>query len=656
MIDNTFTNVDLDFIAAVWSHNNQANATATFDNICISTTPANCTTTTTWDGVTWDSGVPNTTTAAIINGNYNTSTNNDIVACSLIINNGFTLTIDNNGFVEIETDLTVNGTLNVTNSSYIQIQDDVVNNNNITVQTQGNFIQVDDASSFTDNGISIVNKLAPPKPEWFFYTYWSSPVSGLNIETTFSFTPADRRFGFDAVNYLDLDFDGVPSVGGFVPAVTGTIIPGIGYAMTENPVGVFPFQRSLDFQGEFNNGEIMIPIEFNAANISGIMGAHFNFIGNPYPSALDFDAFQAANSTLIDGIAYFWSQASPPDAANNGGSPINFSQNDYAVYTVGSGGTAGTGTPNPNAPGSTQIPTRFVPSGQGFFVISTAAGTATFNNSMRTDAATDNTSNSNFFGIEKKDITFSTSNSSTIEEEENRLWINLTSNNGIFNQILVAYVNGASNSYDGVSYDAPRIVPAGTTAILYTSIDEADNDSKYVIQGKAVNGIDENEIIPLGFQTNIDVDIATTYTLSVDSFKGTFIENNTVYLRDELLDITHDLSNSDYNFTSETGTFEDRFIIQFVPSSTLSSDDVELAENTLAIIELENGDVQFRVSNSLEMETIRIIDLTGRELYNFATQGNDNTYNLSNLNQSIYIAQVTLSNGAIISKKAIKNN
>lgn len=593
-----------------------------------------CTLNTIWDGNNWNNNPPNINISALINGNYNTITNDSFTACGLMINADFTLNIDNSTFVQIQNDVTVN-----TDAT-------------LRVETLGNFIQVNDASSFTDNGISIVNKVTPPKPEWFFYTYWSSPVSNLNIEDIFTFTPVDRRFGFDAINYLDTNFDGVPSVGGFVPAVTGALTAGIGYAMTENPIGVFPFQRSLDFEGEFNNGEIMIPIQFNPNNVNTTtnMGAHFNFIGNPYPSALDFDAFQSANSTLIDGVAYFWSQASPPEVANNGGSAVNFSQNDYAVYTVGSGGTAGTGTVNPNAPGSTQIPNRFVPSAQGFFVISTAVGSATFNNSMRIDAATDNSSNNNFFGIEQENAAFNTSNSPVIEE--NRLWINLTSNNGIFNQILVAYVNGATNDYDGVSYDAPRIVPAGTTAVLYTSID--NNDSKFVIQGKAINDIDENEVIPLGFQTNIEV--ATTYTFSLDSFEGVFIENNTVYLRDELLNVTHNLSASDYSFTSDVGTFTNRFLVQFISSETLSSNEFELTENALTIIELENGVVQFKVSSNLEMETIKIIDLTGRELYNFEVKSNDAIYNLSILKSSVYVAQVTLSNGTVISKKAIKNN
>ncbi len=648
MIDNTFTNVDLDFIAAVWSHNNQANATATFDNICISTAPANCTTTTTWNGVIWDNGVPNTTTAAIINANYDTTSNGNITACSLVLNNGFILDVQNSTFVQIQNDVTNNGTINVTSTA--------------------NFVQVEDDAIFTNNGTSQVNKDTAPKQDWFFYTYWGSPVEDATVETVFSSTPNSRRFAFDAVNYRDIDFDGIPEAGGFVPFIAGTLQPGIAYGMTENPSDMFPtdpftglpglvtFQKT--FTGALNSGDITIPIAHTIDNDDGgANNSNFNFIANPYPSALDFDAFVAAN-TSVDGVAYFWSQATPPSEANVGGDPINFSQNDYAIYNTGTGGVAGPSRPIGSTIPSI-IPNQYIPSGQGFFAIASGAGTdATFRNSMRVaiDGA-GNLTNDRFFGIEQKDITLSNVTSEVSIIEENRLWINLSTNNGIFNQVLIGYVNGATNSIDDLSYDSVRFKPVGSTAIIYTSIDrDQGNDRNYAIQGKAVNSIDENETIPLGFETDLTADIATTYTLSVDSFEGSFIENNTVYLRDELINITHNLSASDYNFTSEAGIFQDRFIIQFTPSSTLSSDEFELTEDTLAIIELDNGNVQFRVSNNIEMETIKIIDLTGRELYNFETEGSDNTYNLSNLNQSIYVAQVTLSNGIVISKKAIKRN
>ncbi|MGB5419291.1 T9SS type A sorting domain-containing protein, partial [Algibacter sp.] len=74
--------------------------------------------------------------------------------------------------------------------------------------------------------------------------------------------------------------------------------------------------------------------------------------------------------------------------------------------------------------------------------------------------------------------------------------------------------------------------------------------------------------------------------------------------------------------------------------------------NALKIIELENDNVQFTASKNIN--SVRIFDLLGRQLYEFSGRNTSETYNLSNLSSSIYIAKVTLINGATITKKAFK--
>lgn len=46
--------------------------------------------------------------------------------------------------------------------------------------------------------------------------------------------------------------------------------------------------------------------------------------------------------------------------------------------------------------------------------------------------------------------------------------------------------------------------------------------------------------------------------------------------------------------------------------------------------------------------------MLGRELFNLKAESNTQTYNLSNLNKATYIAQIQLSNGTVLSKKAVK--
>ena len=72
------------------------------DNFGIHDSECLCPDSTIWDGTSWSSGIPNSTTAAIINGNYNTSSETSFTSCSLTIVEGFTLTIDNGDFVEVQ--------------------------------------------------------------------------------------------------------------------------------------------------------------------------------------------------------------------------------------------------------------------------------------------------------------------------------------------------------------------------------------------------------------------------------------------------------------------------------------------------------------------------------------------------------------------------
>ncbi|MCF6295644.1 MAG: T9SS type A sorting domain-containing protein [Flavobacteriaceae bacterium] len=592
-----------------------------------------CSASTTWAAGTWNNGIPNINTNAIINDNYNTTTNGSFTTCSLTINAGFTLRIDNGDYVEIQTNIVADG--------------------NITVETQGAVVQIDDDTTVTGAGSITVIKTTAPLNAWYEYTYWSSPVTGETIGTALSDADPDRRFWFNASNFQDTTMetgnnnatapgqDDIDDNGDDWQLAAGTDImtPGVGYAATHSEVAFIgppfsfpPYQFDYNFFGLFNNGVITVPVVRNDVETAD---TNWNLIGNPYPSAIDVDAFFNTNvftlntNGLLDGTIYLWSQNTPPDENTNGNEGQNFAQSDYATIN-------GTGE---NAGGDGLTPNRFIPSGQGFFVSVADApqpltsGNVIFNNSMRV--------------IGNNDQFFRASNSNL----DNKLWLNLTSDNGVFNQALVGYVNGATNSYDGTYYDAPRNLSTGASSILYTTIE--GNTKKFAIQGKDVNSLCNDEVISVGFSTTIDV--ATLYTLSIAQFEGDFFSNNTVYLKDNLLNILHDLSLNDYAFTSEVGEFNERFEIVF-NENALSLGEHIINSDSLSIIELNNGNVQFKLSSSLELKSIEIIDFLGRTLYRLEANGNSKTYNLSNLSQATYIAKVELSNGVVITKKAIKRN
>ena len=397
---------------------------------------------------------------------------------------------------------------------------------------------------------------------------------------------------------------------------------------------------SIFFEGPFNNGIIDVNLyrnDFESAD------TNWNFIGNPYPSAISADDFLTLHtynattntSGVIDGAIFFWSHNTAADGDTNGNQVLNYSQSDYAVIN-GTGETAaGDGLPV----------NRFIPSGQGFFVSmhnsapSTAVSGTTrtaqlsFNNSMRVTG-----NNDQFFRLDNS-------------IGPNKIKLNLTTDSGVFNQILVGYLDGATNDDDGMYYDAHKNLSANANAIIYTLIESSDK--KFAIQGKESNSLTLDEIISLGFYTSIDE--ATLYTLSIADLNGEFMTENTIYVKDKLLGITHDLSANNYTFTSETGEFNDRFDIVF-QSEALSVSENDTSSNDLSIIELGDSDVEFSVGHSLIIKHVEIIDMVGRTIYKL--QGNSSTevYDLSRLSQSTYIARVTLTNGQVITKKAIKRN
>ncbi|MDO6759878.1 hypothetical protein Q4566_06665 [Tamlana sp. 2_MG-2023] len=584
-----------------WTRTNGAITLTACSYTC--STPTPCLTTVVYDHSGW-SGTPDLTTEVQILADYSTSLGS-FKTCKLTIGSGTSFIVENNTYVEIENDVIVNG--------------------NLIVETQANFVQNNKNGTFTVNnpGISQVNKITPIKNEWYHYTYWSSPVNAENIDHAFPDVDNDRTYLFNAENFIDNNGDDIDDDGNDWQVIPGGHImtPGVGYACMSSRTLTYPSTQSVSFKGAFNTGDITTNITKNISNT----GTPWNLIGNPYPSAIDFVAFQQANATVIDGAAYFWSHATEHHASHPGNEQSNFHQNDYATFTIGSGGAAGS---------SGIIPNKYITTGQGFFVPGLTNGTVTFRNAMR---VADEMSNTQF--LKHSDV------KKESNPLENKLWINLTTNQGVFSQILIAYVDGATETDDGLFYDATRIVNQGFSAILYSSIDI--NNKKYVIQGKGLNNINESENIKLGFSTKINT--STIYKLELDQFQGEFLSKNNIYLKDNLTNTIHNLSDTAYTFTSEIGEFNNRFEIVF-DNNSLSAETFS-ATNQIQIIALENHNFQF---NSAEkaINNIQIFNILGQNLYNLKGGGTSKTYLLPDLSP-IFIAKIELASGEVVSVKGI---
>lgn len=577
----------------------------------------NAAVTKTWNGANWvinPSSTPVTPPkayeTAILNGNYtvNAVTGN-INACSLIINSPAVLTITDQFFVTIQNNLTVNAgaTLDVAN--------------------QGSLIMISDTGIVTNNGTTKINKTTS-EFKLYDYTYWSSPIVSTVIATTFPKWTTDRAYAFHPENFNDANDDGFDDNGDDY-LFASSMDPGRGYIIMGPTSGVFPRKESVAFTGKVNNGVVNTPMNLTPG---AIVGDNFNLVGNPYPSAIAADELIKANisgtgtiNKTIDGTLYFWTHNMSIGAgANLGPDAANFSSDDYAIYNL-SGGT-GTSGSLVNGTQQSNKPLGFIASGQGFFVQANAAGLLTFNNAMRVG-----TSNTQFYR---------TTQSKAKTNPKDRLWLNLQNADGMFSQQLVGYfedtTNGYDNGYDGLVSDA------GNYVNFYSFIDT----DIYKIQGR--EPFDENDQVPLGYSSAV----IGTFTINIDSKEGVFNSGSTrVFLEDKLLSSIHNLKVSPYTFTTDAGTFNDRFILRYT-DRTLGNVDFDKTNNQVSIFKDKND---LKIKSEIEtIKQITVFDLLGKKVFEKeAVNSNEFSSSAFGLSKQVGIVKVTLANGQVVSKKVV---
>ncbi|GGW55908.1 ASPM-SPD-2-Hydin domain-containing protein [Winogradskyella epiphytica] len=545
---------------------------------------------TVWDGSSWSNSAPDINTIAYLDGNYTTSTDGSFSACQLIINAGNTLNVGDGDYVNVNLNVTNNGTFHIENNgSLVQIDDSGVNTGNISMLRDTQIRRLD-------------------------YVYWSSPVSGFNVNNISPGSPTSLifRWGPTTANANSTQGDWVPAAGEIMA-------PGVGY-IVRGPSSYT--NTAAVYTAEFNNGvpfNGLITLNVSRGDISANEDDDWNLLGNPYPSAINAIEFlnNSVNTSVLDGFVNIWTHGNLP--SNAYADPFyqdfvyNYTANDYITYNA-SGTSSGPSTFNGN-----------IAAGQGFMVNMKNGSAATQQIEFRNDMRDKSYDNSQFYR-----------NGGT---EKHRVWLDLISENQSSARILVGYVENATHQRDRL-YDAIT-----DNQNFYSLI----NNEKFVIQGRGLPFTD-TDVIPLG----VNITKQGNHTIAIAFVDGLFeTENQTVYLKDNVLGIVHNLNENPYSFNSDIGEFNDRFEIVFNPIS-LSIDDPFIDSNAISIIEFPNGDVQFSVAKHHSIKHVEILDVTGRRVYNLKGRSSVEVYDLSNLSQAAYIAKITLSNGQVISKKAVK--
>ncbi len=509
---------------------------------------------TTFNGVSWNNGLPTSNKAAIFLGNY--IIEDDFYACSIQVSNNAVVLVNSTKNVYLNAAITVDS-----GSSF------ALNNNCNLFQTNANALNV--------GNISVKRNTSPIIR--LDHTLWSSPVMGQNL---YNFSPETLSHRFYTFNTNSNVYSSTTlnSSSKFTPAM------GFAIRAPNNQSSTIPSEWTGTFMGVPNNGTYSVPLATYITN-----GNNYNLVGNPYPSPINTKQFLEENSQTIKGVVYFYQHTLTMNAA--GLFPIG---TNYASWTA-TGGTPATKSPG-NNPASSLYPGKpkdIIQVGQGFFVKAIASGNVNFTNSMRIS------DQSNQF----HKVIMPT-------EEKHRIWLNLVSDIGNdINQILVGYVAEATqdvdSKFDGLSY-------GNSGSFLYSVI---DGDS-YVIQGRALP-FETTDEVSLGFNCTA----AETYSIKLTDMDGLFLDNQDVFIRDNLTGTDNNIKVAPYTFFSEMGIFNNRFKIVYtqalgVPSTTFTQN---------AIIVYKNMD-EFHISTKgIVMKDILVYDILGRVIYKLNDVNNTTT-------------------------------
>ena len=423
------------------------------------------------------------------------------------------------------------------------------------------------------------------------YTAWSSPVSGQNIKS-FSPNTLDNRF----YEYLYTGTTTPTAYQSVANVTTTNFTSGKGYMIRS--ANSWPTTPTV-FNGQYSG------VPFNG-NLSVNLGRGYNLIGNPYASPINADRFLSDNEATI-GALYFWTHTI---AASGGVYPVN----NFASYTTLGGVASAAGGLVPNGT---------IQTGQGFYVRAFDFGSAIFSNFQRVNASV----STQFYR---------NSNETTSVTEKHRIWLNLNDANVSYNQILVGYTEGATSGFDN-AIDG-RILD-DSKPMLYSVL----NADKLVIQGKGLPFTDE-DIVPLGLK----VLVPGNYTISLENVDGLFV-NQDVFVKDMNTNVIHNIKQGPYSFTSQDGTFENRFELVY-KNTTLGGEDF-VYENALTVYTSNNGIV---LNSSALISEVVVFDVLGRKLHQ-QTVTNQEEVVVSKIvksNQALLV-KTTLSNGQVITKKVI---
>ena len=556
----------------------------------------------------WDNGVPSATKMAVFNTNYDTSSG-DIDACSCEIAEAVTLTIGAGEYLKVEGNIKVDGSL--------------------IVEHQGSVVQVSEDAVVTNNGVININITTPTLMPQDFMVLGTPMTIGVpqGVDTpifrkfshnTLAFRPHPgiQALFADGTNFIDEDSNDYS-------VYSSDFVPGTGYYVKPQASQTDGNQQyNLRYSdGTLNSGIITYALDYNTTGTgtgtaSDNKNASPNVLSNPYASGILANDFLLANDAVDE--LYFWEHNTATSATFPGSDITNYNMADISIFNA-------TGF-NPASTGSGASFGGTISSGQGFGVKNNGATSATgqnivFTNSMRTE----------------------NNNSLRTPQGTDRIWLSLQSNEyDLHSTTLIGFTNNATPSFDP-KYDSKRV---GVPVSIYSHL--PNGSETLAIQGREL--FSEDKEVLLGFSSQIDA-VASLYTISIDNLEGVQISAATVYLKDNYTGVVTNISDRDYTFSSDKGTFNARFTLQFIDQNQLGDSDIAIDNIVLFPNPASTGFTV--VSPKSMLKSIEVFDVLGRKVILTKSNALTQRVDITSLKSAAYLVKITTQNGIVV-KQLVK--
>jgi trimeric autotransporter adhesin len=574
----------------------------------------------------------------IVKTNHNVESTGNKVLLGLFVDSN-TLSASNDTKVEVSHYLKLNGKIDLVGKSQL-------------VQTLNSDFDPTSSGSLERDQQGQKNK--------FNYNYWSSPVSSINNTTInhgytvagvmkdgTSESPANinwttglngsatspitlSRYWIFKFQNLAGNYANWQSVG-----ENGALQAGQGYTLKGSNAATL--NQNYTFVGKPNNGLITSVVAANNLNLSG----------NPYTSALDANVFITANSSTTTGTLYFWEHFS----TNNTHVLANY-QGGYAARTLVGGtppiapaGISGLGS-------STKIPNRYIPVGQGFFLMGSATGGAiTYNNNQRAFVKENNVSSNTLFRAANSTVSSSEDHFTNNDDDSyatdsfKRIRLGFVDRNNYHRQILIGFMDEYATSNIDPGYDAIHI-------------DSQPNDMYFVKGSNLLNIAGEsyfntNDVFPIGVKT----DGIGNVTFGIDGIEN-FDSSITPYIYDNVTNIYHNIQDEHFQIELPLGTINNRFSLRFTNGTTLSTnsfnlnDSINVAYNSNeSMLNIKNNSVNITIQNAT------LYNLLGQLIttWNVEESNQQNIQlKVNNYSTGTYIVKIKTDQGDISKKIIIK--